>query len=269
MRVLALLGAMLCTGFGPGPALAQASGPQGDRWESIKQLPDFTGPWRSNDILGRSKNNPDPMPLTPTAKANVEKLAKIRAGGGDVEGRAKYCLTLGFPGGMTGPEEISEILYVPGRVILTDVQSFARMIYTDGRKHHTGPPTMGGDSIGHWENKTLVVDTVGMHHGNEIAYGLPGGRNMHVVERISLKDGDPNTMITQVTYEAPEVFTRPYVFTAVYQRHRDWQMTEWDCAQNNRDLDKGGKQQMNLTMPEERPTTLPPTPRRTRGSRKD
>ena len=44
MRVLALLGAMLCTGFGPGPALAQASGPQGDSWESIKQLPDFTGP---------------------------------------------------------------------------------------------------------------------------------------------------------------------------------------------------------------------------------
>ena len=126
------------TGKGPGPAAAQAkgapgrgaqgkgprdagpaepivvpdpvdttgapSGPQGDTWASIKELPDLLGPWRSNDIVGRP-NGPQ-MPLTASGQAIVKKLADIRAHGGDVEGRAKYCVTLGFPGGMTGPEEI-------------------------------------------------------------------------------------------------------------------------------------------------------------------
>jgi hypothetical protein len=75
------------------------------------------------------------------------------------------------------------------------------------------------------------------------------------------------TIVT--TIDAPDIFTKPYTHTANYQRHTDWAMTEWDCAQNNRDLTTAGAQQMNLTLPEEHPTTLPSTPRRTRGSRKD
>ena len=219
------------------------------------------------DLIGRPQDMAS-MPLTAKGKAIVEQNAKTRAGGGDVEGRAKYCLTLGFPGGMAGPEEITEILYVPGRVIFSDVEATSgRMIYTDGRKHHVGPPSMRGDSIGHWENGSLVIDTIGLQRGNEIAYGFPIGDNVHITERVTPKDH--NTMVIVTTFDAPDIFTAPYTHVATYQRHEDWQMTEWDCAQNNRDLTGTGAQQMNLTLPEEHPETLPSTPRRTKGSRRD
>jgi hypothetical protein len=55
----------------------------------------------------------------------------------------------------------------------------------------------------------------------------------------------------------------------MYKRHKDWQMTEWDCAQNNRDLNGEGKQQMNLVPPDEGPSTAPLLPDHGPGSRKN
>ncbi len=244
-----------------------ASGPQGDSWDSIKQLPDFSGVWQVGSFNPVAQFKDNPLPLNPVWKKKSDELASIRAKGGDIEGRAKYCIALGFPGGMVGPEEIHEFLYTPGQVTMTDVQGYVRRIYTDGRKHHTGPENFWGDSIGHWEGNVLVVDTIGMQHNNEIAYGLSGGRNMHVTERMFLKDKD--TMQIDTVIDAPDAFTRPYVSTALFKNHRDWEMTEWDCAQNNRDLNGEGKQQMNLVPPDEGPSTAPLIPNHGPGSRKD
>ena len=191
-------------------------------------------------------------PLTPAWHKKIDDLAALRKRGGDVEGRAKYCIFLGFPGGMAGPRSIHEFLLAPGLVLVTDATGFVRRIYTDGRKHHVGPPTMWGDSIGHWEGQTLVVDTVGMQAGNEIEYGLPGGKNMHVVERIYLKPGNPDYMIIDEVLDAPQAFSMPYKFSTEYSKHPagnpDDKLIEFDCAQNNRDLNDngvlGGRQQL-------------------------
>ena len=268
LSVLLLAG----TAFAGAPASAQNAGAmesQGENWDTIKQLPDFGDIWMAANIGPGGQTFKEPMSLTPPWAAKVEELKQIRAKSGDVEGRAKYCIVLGFPGGMAGPEEIHEFLYTPGQVTMTDVQGYVRRVYTDGRKHHIGPPSFWGDSVGHWEGNTLVVDTINLQHGNEISYGLAGGTNMHVTECIHLKDGDPDTMEIDTVVQAPDAFTKPFAFTTAYKRHKDWQMTEWDCAQNNRDLDNGGKQQMNLTAPEDGPVTAPLMPNRGRGSRKD
>lgn len=249
-------------------AHASAAGLPGDSWDSIKQLPDFSGVWQSTNVapgaVAKGK-----MVVTPAWQKKLDALAAVRKKSGDVEGRAKYCIYLGFPGGMAGPEEVHEFLYTPGQVTMTDVQGYVRRIYTDGRKHHVGPPTFWGDSVGHWEGNALVVDTVGLQAGNEIAYGLPGGPDMHVVERIYLKDDDPNIMVIDEVIESPKAFLVPYRFTTLYQRHPDWPMTEWDCAQNNRDLTNEGKQQMDLNAPEAGPHIAPKIPDHTRGSHKN
>ena len=152
---------------------------------------------------------------------------------------------------------------------MTDVQGYVRRIYTDGRKHHAGPPGFWGDSIGHWEGGVLVVDTINLQKGNEISYGLAGGPDMHVTERIFIKDGDPDQMQIDTVVVAPAAFTTPFSFSTMYKRHKDWQMTEWDCAQNNRDINDSGKQQMDLVPPDQGPATAPTMPNRGRGSRKD
>jgi hypothetical protein len=56
-----------------------------------------------------------------------------------------------------------EILFTPGRVTMLGESDGNRLrrIYTDGRPHPYVPdPTFHGHSIGHWEDDTLVVDTV-------------------------------------------------------------------------------------------------------------
>ena len=77
----------------------------------------------------------------------------------------------------------------------------ARIIRLDGRPH--APSRIRswlGDSIGHWEGDTLVVDTTNFNDGGGF-YGDAGGnfgwdRNLHLVERFSLLDAD--TLLYQV-----------------------------------------------------------------------
>ena len=70
--------------------------------------------------------------------------------------------------------------------------------------------------------------------------GIKGhSENFRVTERIRLLEPDVMEIIT--TREDPEVFVEPYTTTAHYQRHRDWKIMEYVCAQNNHDFvdDKG------------------------------
>ena len=241
---------------------------QGATWDEIKQLPDWSGLWQpTTQGAAGGTNLKEPMPVTPVWAAKIEAEQKIHNAGGDVEGRGKYCVELGFPGGISGPTTMPEFLFTPGRVTMTQPSGYTRQIYTDGRGHHRGPPTLSGDSIGHWEDGTLIVDTINLHHGNEMVYGLSIGRDVHVTERYHLTG--PDTMQLDIMLEGPEAFTAPYAFFVKYRRRTDITLTETDCAQNNRDLDDDGKQIMNLTFPDDGPSTAPRLPRAGRGSWKD
>ncbi len=56
-----------------------------------------------------------------------------------------------------------EFSYTPGMVtVIAEAYMQVRHIYTDGRAHPDDPDlTYNGNSIGHWEGDTLVVDSVG------------------------------------------------------------------------------------------------------------
>jgi hypothetical protein len=88
-----------------------------------------------------------------------------------------------------------------------------RIIYTDGRKHPDDLDTSYmGNSIGHWEGDTLVVDTVGLN--DETWLGMPStatvhSDKMHVIERFSRPD--MNTITLAATVEDPVMFTKPWV----------------------------------------------------------
>jgi len=69
-----------------------------------------------------------------------------------------------------------------------------------------------GDSVGHWEGATLVVDTTNFNDAGGF-YGDAGGmygwdRNMHVVERFSLLDA--NTILYRFEVEDPTAYTKPW-----------------------------------------------------------
>jgi hypothetical protein len=230
--------------FLPSAAAAQSVS-QGQSWDAIKALPDWDGVWAA---AGNASSRG--MSFTPAGKAQNDNLNNLRGDNGDVPSRHKKCILAGFPSGMTGPEQYTiEFVYTPGQVTITDSQAFVRRIYTDGRKHHPGPDTLMGDSIGHWEKNmdggaALVVDTIDLDAGNELFYGFTGGKGVHITERMALNPQDHLSIDSVI--EAPEMLTKPAAHNMLYNRHRDWTTVEMDCAQNNRSVDANGNQTMIL-----------------------
>src|SRR5579883_255555 len=88
-----------------------------------------------------------------------------------------------------------------------------RVIPLDGRRHLPASMRLWmGDSVGHWEGNTLVVDSTNFNDGGGF-YGVAGGmfgwdRNLHVIERFSLMD--PNTILYLFENEDTTAFTRPW-----------------------------------------------------------
>jgi hypothetical protein len=220
-------------------------------WESLKGLPDWSGAWGLDDqsfaqtISDSTGKKPNDPPLTP-------KYAALRAANGaanngqgppgGVETNSVNCIPDGMPGVMTAPFAF-EFLVSPGRVTILPENNEVRRIYTDGRAHPDDPdPTYEGNSIGHWEGQTLVVDTTGMLPQAELFVGLHVTEQTHVVERIFRRDAQ--TMQIDTVVSDPVIFTAPWHYTRTYKRS-DAGMIEYVCEQNNRDRNW----KVNLTPP--------------------
>jgi len=236
-----------------------AEPPQGDNWDSIKLLPDWAGAWGDYDWeTGRLRGGevPNKIPFNAAAQAKVDAYRKLAAAGGDVTYRTQNCIPGGFAGTMGGPEAFLEFLFTPGRVTITSESGLIRRIYTDGRKMPAEPDeSFHGYSVGHWEGGTLVVETAGLDRNNDLPANIPAGKGLHVAERIFLTDQDMLQIDSVI--EAPATLTAPYRVTKHFLRHRNYTMNEVNCSQNNRDVDKSGRQIFDLTPPDD----LPPPPK--------
>jgi hypothetical protein len=98
-------------------------------------------------------------------------------------------------------------------VIQVEMIHDSRIIPLDGRPHVPANVRLWlGDSIGHWEGPTLVVDTINFKDGPGY-FGDAGGmfgtdRNLHVVERFSVLDN--STLLYQFEVDDPTAYSRPW-----------------------------------------------------------
>jgi hypothetical protein len=176
---------------------------------------------RGNDLVAdrRSSLIVDPpdgrVPaLTPAAQKRVEEnRAWLRDHATDgPEGRtlAERCIswTTAGPPMLPGPYNNDlQILQAPGYVvILNEMIHDARMIPLDGRPH-VSPEIreMMGDSRGHWEGHTLVVDTT--NFTGELAF-RGSDANLHLTERFTRVS--PDVIQYEFTLDDPTAFTKPW-----------------------------------------------------------
>jgi hypothetical protein len=94
-----------------------------------------------------------------------------------------------------------------------------------------------GDSVGHWEGATLIVDTTNFNDAGGF-YGDAGGmygwdRNMHVVERFSLLDA--NTILYRFEVDDPTAYTQPWKGELTMTRALNPPF-EYACHEGNQDL---------------------------------
>jgi len=108
---------------------------------------------------------------------------------------------------------VGQIVQTPGFVVmLTETYHSFKLIPTDGRKHRDdAAPSFRGDSVGHWEGDTLVVDTTNftdsnwMHAEGEVSFHSDA---LHIVERYRRINKD--TMEVEATIEDPRILTKAW-----------------------------------------------------------
>ena len=108
---------------------------------------------------------------------------------------------------------VGQILQTPQFVVmLTETYHSFKLVPTDGRKHRDDvAPSYRGDSVGHWEGDTLVVDTTNfndrnwMHAEGNVSFHSDA---LHIVERYHRVDA--NKLEVEATIEDPKVLTGPW-----------------------------------------------------------
>ncbi len=120
-------------------------------------------------------------------------------------------------------------------IINVEMPHDTRVIHLDRREHL--PATIRlwlGDSIGHWEAGTLIVDSTNFRDGGS-DFGDAGGnlgwdRNLHVVERFSLSGA--NGLLYQFEVDDPTAFTRPWKGELTMSRSNG-DVYEYACHEGN------------------------------------
>jgi hypothetical protein len=221
---------------------AQAAGPPTKGKDEKATTADLTGVWSQNQPAStRAYNNftffKDEPPMTPWAEAKY-KTAKPSFGPhsfpiSETNDPVYHgCFPPGVPRVFLHPL-IMEIVQTPTRVIfLFEYDQARRVIYTDGRGHDTAvAPTWMGDSTGHWEGDTLVVDTVNFNDKTWLdRVGHPHSEALHLVER--LRRPDQNTLVDEMAMEDPKAYTKPLTAQLVYRLRPTWKVLEQFCEDN-------------------------------------
>jgi hypothetical protein len=213
----------------------------------LARLPDWSGMWENVSWIHFTEPRQDKKPLAPNPPPlNAEYAARFNAAldaaraGKPINDPTANCVWPGTPRIIVSPYP-SEFLFTPGRVtIIYEYMSQVRRIRTDGSPHPANlDPSYNGDSIGHWEGGTLLVDTVGLR--DDTMYentGLPHSDALHVVERIHLIG--PDELVDEITFTDPKALTRSWTANWHYKRHRDWTFLDYVCEENNRNVSVGG-----------------------------
>jgi hypothetical protein len=211
------------------PATADVARAYNDFWWDFGKK--FVGSTRSSLIVDPADGKIPP--LTPDAKKRAEESAARRARpawGPEDRGVGERCI-MGFNAGPpmlpSAYNNNVELFQAPGYVaILTEMVHNVRIVPVDGRPA-PDVPQWSGNSRGHWEGNTLVVETRGFYDSTSFPNSSP---NMHLVEKFTRVD--PDTLLYEFTVSDPTTWTKP--FTAqVPMRRTDQLLYEYACHEGN------------------------------------
>lgn len=164
------------------------------------------------------------------------------------------CITRGVPGAMfpAGYNNAYQIIQTPGYVvILSEMIHNARIIPLDGRPHvPAGIRQWDGDSRGHWDGDTLVVETTNYNGKGWISTSAAGGRikgipqsqSLHVIERF--RRVEAGTIAYEVTIDDPEVYAKPWKVSIPLAGDPNYKIFEYACHEGNEamgDVLRGGR----------------------------
>ena len=204
------------------PAMAQE--PKQDCAPSdLEALAGWGGVWAAESIdaahqglSGRDSNSQALLlglsaPWTDLGRARMLEMTR-RISAGTIEQA-----TWGFPMMMNSYAEFTIVIAPVATVIINQTRE-VRTIYTDGRGHLPEDvrwPTNWGDSVGCWEDETLVVETVSARYDPLLhPFAPPLSDNAHFIERLRMVE--PGKLENVITITDPAMLTEPWTVEVHY-----------------------------------------------------
>jgi hypothetical protein len=170
-------------------------------------------------------------PAGPVLKAGAEKFRIVRAP--DDTGATSNCMPLVPPQSWGVPYQFQLLQGANYVAIFHEYPGTFRIIPTDGSPHAVDPdPSWLGDSVGHWEGDTLVVDTIGFNDKTELQ-GFRHTESLHMVEKFRRTELD--VLQYEVTIDDPNVFEKPYTIARTFGLRPDLKRIDEFICENNRD----------------------------------
>jgi hypothetical protein len=170
--------------------------------------------------------------LTARAMKRQEEIRVARqrpAQGPEDRSLGERCISAGSPRLQAGYQSYFQIVQTGTSVmIMTEMFHDARVINIDDRPHvATDVHEWLGDSRGHWEGNTLVIDTTNY---KQSAFQGISSEKLHITERISRQDAE--TLRYEVTVDDPDTWTKPWSLMIPLQRSGQ-PVYEYACHEGN------------------------------------
>jgi hypothetical protein len=165
------------------------------------------------------------------------------------------CISRGFPASMF-PFRYNygqRIWQAPGYVVIELEMLGTRVIPLGNQPRWPGQiEAWMGNSRGHWEGKTLVIETSNIKSGDSATHDpqkraasplnmatqnvppfntIPTSTKAHTVERLTMTG--PNSILYEITYDDPEVFTAPWTAQLEWTRNDKYEMPEYACHEGD------------------------------------
>jgi hypothetical protein len=203
--------------------------------------PDFSGVY--NNTAPRAAGAPPPgrpaapspgeLPTTPTAKPGAEKFKVVRAA--EDVGQYADCMPVATPQAFGVPYQFQLAQNANTLIILHEYPGTFRIVNIGGTHSADPDPTWMGESVGHWEGDTLVVDTIGFNDKTEIS-GFKHTEALHVVERFKRPSFD--VVEYEAVVEDPNVFASPWRQVRNFGLRSDLSRIDEFVCEHNEDYSK-------------------------------
>lgn len=229
------------------------------RLDSLSQLPDWNGIWQVEGSSATLEPQPAASPASASGSAPAATSSAAPADGAaadaaprdhapyTAEWEAKYTqaraalgterdtyqryCAAGVPRLVGSPYRFM-VVVTPEETLIQYATREIRHVWTDGRAHPASDelwPMHWGDSIGHWEHQTLVIDTISIKGDLWLdPTGATLSDQAHITERLSMPD--KNHLRDDISIIDPQALTQPWIFTRTYRRAPTKELTEQHCS---------------------------------------
>jgi hypothetical protein len=206
---VAISGEFMPPAMGPGPVRRDPAHPRvsNDDYRASGAQPTFPMGDLSSPIL------------QPWAREVLRKRNELVLSGKAAFPRQASCWPVGVPAFLLYPVQPVYFVQTPKEVVMTwQADHQIRRVYLTDKHSARVKTSWYGESIGHYEGDTLIVDTIGLDARTSVdGFQTPHTEQLHVVERFHLIEGG-KTLEVNVHVEDPGTFTTPWDAIQRYRR---------------------------------------------------